>query len=177
MRPYEILASECLIKANIVDLYRDTILLPNGKTTTREVVRRGRAAAVIAALHSGEILFVRQYRHATGDFQLEIPAGMLEEGEDPAAGAARELEEETGYRPGKIRELFSFYSCIGFCDEVLHLFLAEDLTSGTPNPDEDEFVVVETYPKEEALRKVLSGEIRDAKTIAGVLYMCQEIHG
>lgn len=176
MKPYETIKRIELLKGNIVDVVRDTITLPDGRTADREVVLHGDAAAVLPIDKEGNIIFVRQYRHPVGKEVLEIPAGMLEAGEDPQICAARELEEETAYKSNKITFMFSMYSSIGFCNEKLHVYLAEDLQDGSLNLDEDEFVTVERYSLEKALDMIFNNEIYDGKTIAAVLAYKQTLN-
>lgn len=115
-----------------------------------------------------ELLLVRQYRHAVGKTLLEIPAGKLEPGEDPATSAKRELLEETGFEAERLIRLFSFFSTPGFTTEKLHLFLAVGLKLSKQNLDEDEFIDVVTVPFEQALKMIWTGEICDAKSVAGI---------
>jgi ADP-ribose pyrophosphatase len=114
---------------------------------------------------------VRQYRSAVGEFLLELPAGTLELNETPEEAAPRELAEETGDRAARWQRLTGFYTVPGICDEYLHLFLATDLTPGQANREFDEFIEVVTLPLDEALRIARRGEIRDAKTIVGLLWV------
>ena len=165
---YEVLSSETVFKGKIYNIERDIITLPDGRTTSRETVRHNGAAAMVAVDDDGKILFVRQYRHSAGTETLEIPAGTLEKGEDPYDCAVRELEEETGYKCEKMEFMLKFYSSIGFCDEVLHIYLATGLKEGKTNPDDDEFIELERYTPEEAIKMIFAGEIADSKTIASV---------
>jgi len=167
---YETVKSELAYKGLIIDVTRDTVVLPDGRAAVREVVLHGGAAAVVAADGDGKLVFVRQYRHPAGALVLEIPAGTLEPGEDPRVCAARELEEETGIKAGKLSFLFKLYTTIGFCSEVIHIYLAEDLAEGSQDLDEDEFLTVERYTPEEAAELVRNGGIVDGKTIAAVMY-------
>ena len=166
---YELISSERAFQGRFVSVDRDTIALPDGQTAIREVVRRGEAAVIIPVDRGGRLLFVRQYRHPCRGMSLELPAGVLEPGEDPLVCAARELEEETGMRAGKIRQLCRFYTTIGFCDEVIHLFLAEELTDGRAHPDADEFLTHESYTLGEALALIDRGEIINGPSMIGVL--------
>ena len=167
---YEIIRSEKVFDGILIDVYHDIIRLPDGRAAAREIVRHAPAAAVLPVDTDGKLIFVRQYRHALKGLALEIPAGILEKGEDPAVGAARELEEETGRVAGKLSFIFRFYSSIGFCDEELSVFLAEDLTATSQKLDEDEFLTLEKYTAEEAFQMIADGRIVDSKTTAAVLY-------
>ncbi|MNJ50363.1 ADP-ribose pyrophosphatase [compost metagenome] len=138
--------------------------LPDGTQGKREIVKHPGAVAVLA-IHKGRLLLVDQYRQAMGRCELEIPAGKLEQGEDPLEAARRELEEETGYRCGQLTLLHSFYTSPGFADEIIHLYWAEDLAAGEASPDEDEFLEVIGATFEETQQYIAEGRISDAKTI------------
>jgi ADP-ribose pyrophosphatase len=168
MEDYGIVSSEKVFKGKILDVVWDVVRMPDGRDALREVVRHGAAAAVLPVI-DGRIVLVRQYRHPVMDFTLEIPAGMIEGNEDPKSCAARELEEETGYKCGDLTFMFKMYSSIGFCTEVLHVYLAENITPGKQNLDQDEFVTVELYDVERAAEMVFGGEIIDSKTIAAIM--------
>ncbi len=174
---YEVLSSETVFKGKIYDIERDVITLPDGRTTTRETVRHNGASAMIAVDDDGKILFVRQYRHSAFAETLEIPAGTLEKGEDPYDCAVRELEEETGYKCDKMEFLLKFYSSIGICSEVLHIYLATGLKPGKINPDDDEFIKLERYTTEEAIKMIFDGRIIDSKTIAAVFAYKEHMSG
>ncbi|MEK3730840.1 MULTISPECIES: NUDIX hydrolase [Paenibacillus] len=161
------LSTNNIFSGKIISLQVDTVRLPNGNTATREVVRHPGAVAVLA-LKDQKMLVVDQYRQPLGRCEVEIPAGKLEPGEDPLEAAKRELEEETGYTCGSIRKLHSFYTSPGFADEVIHLYLAEDLTRGDMNPDEDEFLEMAEITLEEAYQLIQEERISDAKTILAV---------
>jgi len=167
---YELVNSNHVFSGRILDVIQDTIKLPNGKDAVREVVRHVNASAVVPVNENGEIIFVRQYRHPAGEEILEIPAGTFNgDEENPVDCAARELEEETGYKTGKLTLLSSSYSSIGFCTEIIHIYAAENLTAGTQNLDPDEFVSIETYSLDEAVEMIFNGKIKDSKTIIGLL--------
>ncbi|WP_192043443.1 NUDIX hydrolase [Paenibacillus lycopersici] len=159
--------TEPVFQGKIISLQVDTIQLPNGGTATREIVRHPGAAAVLALI-DGKMLVVEQYRKPMEKFQIEIPAGKLDAGEDPMVAAARELEEETGYRAGKLRPLSAFYTSPGFADEKLYLYLAEELTKGESAPDEDEFLAVDAITFEQAQHYIAEERISDAKTVLAV---------
>ena len=141
----------------------------HGHKTTREVVLHPGASAIIPVTGDGEILFVRQYRYAVEQPLLEIPAGKLERGEDPAAAARRELSEETGASCETLTPLGEILASPGGFTEVLHLYMATGLTFGSQHPDEDEFINFERVPFDVLLDRCLSGDLRDGKTVAGVL--------
>ena len=167
---YETIRSEKVFSGQLVDIYHDVIILPDGREARREIVKHAPAAAVLPVDTDGKLIFVRQYRHSIKAMTLEIPAGILENGEDPASGAMRELEEETGKIAGKLTFVFKFYSSIGFCDEGLSVYIAENLTTTSPNPDEDEFLSIEKYTPDEAFELISTGQIVDSKTTSAVLY-------
>ncbi|WP_058303770.1 NUDIX hydrolase [Gorillibacterium timonense] len=168
-KPFEEVTLEVkpIFQGKIINLDVETVKLPDGGTATREIVRHPGAVCVLARL--GErILVVEQYRKALGRNLVEIPAGKLERGENPLEAAERELQEETGYTAGRIKKLTSFYSAPGFCDELLHLYLADELVAGESHPDEDEFLECGALTLEEAKSLIADGGIADAKTILAV---------
>lgn len=166
---HKTISREEIYKGAIVSLVKDTITLPNGKTTQREVVLHTGAAAVVPIDDEGNIVLVRQYRHPAGKELLEIPAGLLETGEDPLECAKRELEEETGYKASEFSHILSMYTAVGFCTEKIHIYLAKGLYEGKQNLDEDEFVNIERYTLNEALEMIFDGRIEDGKTVCGIL--------
>ncbi len=163
------IGTERIFEGKMINLRVDTVRLPNGETATREVIEHPGAVAVIALTDKDELLMVRQYRHPTGEILLEIPAGKRDRGESPLVCARRELEEETGYGAEQWEPLFSYYSTPGFSDELLYILKASGLKQGQAHTDEEEFIEVVTVPVDEALCMVSRGEIRDAKTIIGIL--------
>lgn len=165
---HETLERREIFKGKILSLYVDRVRLPNGVEAEREVVEHRGAVGMVAMENEGDVYLVRQYRHAPGRDLLEIPAGKLDEGEEPLACARRELAEEIGLEAGEWARLASFYTSPGFSDEVLHLYLARGLSPAEAAPDEDEFLEVVRISLREALSLVSGGEIEDAKTIAGL---------
>ncbi|MEB3221620.1 MAG: NUDIX hydrolase [Candidatus Sericytochromatia bacterium] len=165
---------EDVFRGKIVNVRVDTVVLPDGRTTQREVVDHPGAVAVIARDADGRLLLVRQFRYAVGASSLELPAGCLDRaGEGLEAAARRELAEETGHSAGDWTYLGRFHSSPGILAETMHLWLAEALTPGAPSPEDDEFVTVETVTLPEALEYVRLGRIHDAKTIVGLLWLAQ----
>jgi len=156
----------------IVNLNIDTITLPNGLTVDLEVVRHPGAAAVVPLKNDGTVILIRQFRHAAGGFIYEIPAGKLHHGEDPTDCASRELEEEVGYRAGKLELLSSIFTAPGFTDEVIHVYKATGLTTGRQQLDRDEVLEVVEMPLLEAIKMIETGAIRDAKSIVGLQTVC-----
>jgi len=171
-----LIESRPIHRGRIVDLSIDTVRFPDGNTGELEFVRHSGAAAVLPLLDPREaadptILLIRQYRYAAGGYLFEVPAGRpSHEGEDWELCAGRELEEETGLIAGRLTRLTSILTTPGFTDERIHLFLAEDLRPGTSAPDHDEFIELVHMPLSEALRKVQSEEIVDAKSICTILF-------
>nr|WP_238442405.1 NUDIX hydrolase [Desulfofalx alkaliphila] len=163
------ISSQILHKGKVVNLRVDSVELPNGKIASREVVEHSGAVAVVPITDAGEVLLVRQYRHPLKEVILEIPAGKLDAGERPEQCVKRELLEETGMEADDIKLMFSTYSSPGFCDEILHLYIARKMTYRGQKLDEDEFVKVEKYPLDEAIKMIYKGEIKDCKSIAGLL--------
>lgn len=163
------LSSKMVYKGKILNLRVDQVELPNGKKTDREVVEHGGAVAVVPVNEKNEVVLVRQYRHPAGGILLEVPAGKIEKGEDPDLCAERELREETGFRAGEMKLLFSFFTTPGFTNEKLHLYLARNLIYLGERPDDDEFIDTRIVPMEKALDMVDRGEISDAKSIIGIL--------
>lgn len=166
---YEVLESKMTHKGLLVTVTVDKIAMPDGSSALRESVIRGKdAAAVLAVDNDGSLIFVRQYRHAFGEMLLEIPAGVLNDDEDAAFGVARELEEETGKKPGKLEFLCEMYPTVGYCSEKIQIYIATELTDGVQNLDADEFIEIEKYTLEEALDMIYKGGIKDGKTIAAL---------
>jgi ADP-ribose pyrophosphatase len=171
--PEQIIDSQTLYEGAIVKFYVNTIVLPDGRTSKREIVGTPGAVAIVPVTGDGQVRLVRQYRSGISEFSLEIPAGTLEPGEAPDDAAPRELAEETGDRARDWRFLTSIYTTPGICDEIIHIYLATHLSDGKTQPDADEFIDVVTVPLAEALDMVGSGSIRDAKTIIGLLLAAQ----
>lgn len=165
---YEVIESTCAYKGKVLDIYSDKITMPNGNVTVRETVVRGNAAAIVPVDENGNIIFVRQYRHAAKEMLLEIPVGMIEKGEDPKEAAGRELEEEIGYKCSNLFFVNSVYMAIGICTEQVYFYIAENLEEGVLNPDPDEFIEIERYSLDEAIKMTFNGEIKDVKTMAGI---------
>lgn len=153
----------------IIDLEVQEVRLPDGKPAMREIVRHKGASAVVAVTPEGRFVMVRQFRKPNHALFIEIPAGKLDPGEEPIVCAARELQEETGFIAGRIRPLMRIHTTPGFSDELLHLFVADELVRGETNPDHDEFLTCFEMSREEAIEAIRSGEITDAKTVSGLL--------
>lgn len=164
------LRAEYIYKGRIINLRKDTALLPNGNEALREVIEHPGGVCVAALTDNNEVLMVRQFRYPYSEVVLEIPAGKRDsQTEAPIECGIRELKEETGATAEKIIPLGELYPTPGYCGEIIWLFAAKGLTFGETDPDEDEFLEVERIPLETAVNMILSGEIKDAKTQAAVL--------
>lgn len=164
------ISSQQIFQGRIVKLRVDTVSLPDGRQSTREIIEHVEAVAIVALDNEGRIIMVRQYRKPVEQVLLEIPAGIMEANEDPLSCAQRELREETGYSAGNWQKILSYYSAPGFTDEYLHLYLATDLSDGEVEPDEDEFVETVSLPLKQAYRMIFEGQIKDGKSIIGIQY-------
>jgi ADP-ribose pyrophosphatase len=164
-----LLESQPAYDGKLLHVRLDTVQLPNGKTTFREVVRHPGAVVIVPIDNDGNLHLVRQFRYPCGRAVLEVPAGKLEPGEDPFAAAKRELSEETGAHAGRWIELGRLLPTPGFCDELQHLYLARDLTFGDTHPDEDEFLEQVTVPFDEAVAMAADGRLEDGKSVAAIL--------
>ena len=159
------LDSKLIFDGKVLHLYRDDISLPDGKSAFREYCRHIGAVCVIPITDEGEVICVRQYRYPYGEVLLEIPAGKLDfKGEIPDDAVRRELREETGATSGKLTYLGKFYSSPAILDECIHMYMAEELTFGDTDPDEDEFIESVRIPLPELVEMVMRGEVPDGKT-------------
>ncbi len=167
-------ASSRIYDGRVLNLRVDQVLLNDGTQSTREVVEHRGAVAIVPMLNNDQVILIRQYRYAIGKELLEIPAGTLEIGEDPRTAAKRELEEETGYRSEQVTQIAEIYMAPGYATEKIHVYLATNLQQSKPQLDEDERIETKPVAFSEALQKVRSGEICDAKTVCG-LYRAGEL--
>jgi|TARA_X000001036_G_scaffold429755_1_gene461409 ADP-ribose pyrophosphatase len=165
------ITTEVVYKGDFLDVRRDEVLLPNGETGTREWINHPGAVVIIPILPNGEIALIKQFRYAARSEFLELPAGKLDEGEDPKACAFRELEEEIGYRAGKMQFIANIHPAIGFANEIMSIYLAEDLKKTNYNRDKDEFIELIPTNMEEALNLVWENKITDVKSIIGLLWL------
>lgn len=165
----EPIGSRYVYRGRVVTLRLDTLRTTDGREIVREVVEHRGAVAIVPRLDAATILLVRQFRPAVGEWLLEIPAGTLERDEEADACAARELEEEIGYRPGRLRRMFTQYMAPGYSSERLHAYVADDLRPAKAEADEDEEIQVVPVAAADVERRILAGDIRDAKSIAALL--------
>ena len=166
----KILSSEMIYEGRVFGLRRDEVLEPSGLRATREVVTHPGSVVVLPVLPDGRIVMVRQYRHATRQYLWELVAGRKEPEETPKQGAARELLEETGYRAKRLKVFLDVFPTPGFLEERMYLLLAEGLTAGEAQPEEDEKIEVRAFRLKELKQMIENGRMRDAKSIAGILY-------
>ena len=169
---------ELMYQGSILDIYLDSMELKDGKIEKWDFVshRKG-AAAVVPITNEGKIVLVRQYRNALDRMTLEIPAGCRDSiTENTAVCAARELEEETGYKSSQLEFLLSLKTTVAFCDEFIDVYLATELELGKQQFDEGEEIEVEEYEPEELLNMIYMGKIQDSKTVAGILAYCNKYH-
>lgn len=170
MDKYERIDRELVHKGAIIDYYQDTIRIPNGNIAKWDYIKHKGAAAVVAVRDDGKLLMVRQYRNALDRETLEIPAGGLNDVNEPTdLAAARELEEETGYTAGKLELLLSLRTTVAFCDEKIDVYLATDLKRSRQHLDEDEFLDVLSCDVEELLQMIYECKIQDSKTVSAIL--------
>jgi ADP-ribose pyrophosphatase len=163
------ITSQRIYEGRAVKLRVDTVRKPNGKITTREIVEHADAVAVVVLDSKDRAILVRQYRKAVGKTLLEIPAGSVDPGEQPINTVRRELQEEIGYLPNKIDKLGGFYSAPGYCTEYLHLYLATYLLPSQLEAEDTDEIEVVRVPLPQIPDLIVSGEIADAKSIAGLL--------
>lgn len=157
-------------KGYVIDVVSEEIELPNGQVVGLDIIRHPGASAVVPFLSRDQVMLIRHYRYAVGDTLYEVPAGKLEPGEAPEACAARELEEETGWRAGSIELLGSIWTTPGFTDERIHLYAAHDLEETVQRLEKDEIIELVPMPLDEALELVWSGQLTDAKSALALIY-------
>ncbi|UWZ79964.1 NUDIX hydrolase [Geoalkalibacter halelectricus] len=160
---------EKIFEGRIVSLHREEHELPDGRRAVFEMVRHPGGAAILPLLEDGRVLLIRQFRPAAGGMVWEIPAGRLEPDEGPLECVAREIQEEVGYRAGTIEKIGEMLTAVGFCDEVVHLYLGTDLEPVERALEPDEYIEVVAMPLAEALTRIMDGEITDGKTQLALL--------
>jgi ADP-ribose pyrophosphatase len=165
------LSREELLRGHFLHVVRETVRLPDGGSATREFILHPGAVAVVPLLDDGRIVLERQYRHATGKVMIEIPAGKLDQGEDPLACGQRELEEETGYVAREWARAFTMYPTVAYSDEAIHIWFARGLTLKQAQLDQGEFLEVFTATPEEFLGWCRDGKIVDSKTLAAAIWI------
>lgn len=170
MADYRTLSSRYVYKGHNIRLRVDDVVLPSGKETVREVIEHDGAVAIVALDRDKNVLLVRQFRHAAGKELLEIPAGGIDPGETPEQTAQREMQEETGYAPGKLERLGGFYSAPGYASEYLYLFRATELMPARLMAEDTEEIKLVRISLNEVVELIRSGGIQDAKSVAGLLY-------
>ena len=170
----QVMTEDTAWQGRIFDVNRLRVKLPDGRPATRDVVRHPGAVAIVALTDDGRICLVRQYRTALGRVTVEVPAGKLDPGEDPLECAHRELLEETGMSCDQMAFLTTIATGVGFCDELIHLYMATGLEFAESDPDADEFINVDLVPLPELIDAVLDGRIEDAKTVVGAL-ICDSV--
>ena len=166
----KILRSEEVYKGPVFGVRRDEVLEPGGLRTTREVITHPGSVVVLPLLSDERILLIRQYRHATRMFLWELVAGRIDPGESVRQAAARELVEETGYTAQRFRVFLDLFPTPGFLEERMYILLAEKLTAGKAEPEEDEKITAKVFKRNELERMIETGLLRDAKSVAGLLY-------
>ncbi len=166
----ECLSSRQVFAGNLLNVYRDEVLLPNGHRSTREYIVHPGAVVVVPWLPNGKLVMERQYRYAMKREFLELPAGKLSPGEDPMAAVQRELLEETGYVATRWHTLGRIHPCIGYTNEDMFLYMAQDLTLTKPDLDEDEMLDVVEMSLEDAMKGIREGLITDSKTMVGLFW-------
>jgi ADP-ribose pyrophosphatase len=165
-----VLSSATIYEGLVFGIRRDEVIEPSGVRTTREVITHPGSVVVLPVLPDGRILLIQQYRHAARQYLWELVAGRVDPGETPKVAAARELIEETGYRAKRFRVFLDIFPTPGFLEERMFILLAEGLTAGQAEPEEDERILSRVYNRKQLEEMIRSGKLRDAKSIAGILY-------
>jgi len=165
-----ILSSTTVYEGPVFGIRRDEVIEPSGVRTTREVITHPGSVVVLPVLPDGRILLIQQYRHATRQYLWELVAGRMDPGETPKVAAARELIEETGFRAKRFRIFLDVFPTPGFLEERMFILLADGLTAGEAEPEEDEKIISRAYTRKQLEGMIRGGELRDAKSIAGILF-------
>jgi ADP-ribose pyrophosphatase len=172
-----ILSSTTLYEGAVFGVRRDEVIEPSGIRTTREVITHPGSVVVLPVLPDKRVLLIRQYRHATRQYLWELVAGRMDHGETPREAAARELIEETGYRAKRFRVFLDVFPTPGFLEERMFILLAEGLTAGKAEPEADEKIVSRAYSRKQLEEMIRRGRLRDAKSIAGILFYYRFLAG
>ena len=170
MASEKILSRKVIYEGRILKLRVDSVRTADGRRSTREIVEHDPCIGVVAVDAEDNVLLVNQFRSPLAKNLLEIPAGGIDKGEDPAAAVIREMREETGLRPDKVERLTGFYLSPGFCDEYMHLFLAEDLVPAPLSAEDTAGIELVKVPVAQIPELIFSGKIEDSKSVAGLLY-------
>ncbi len=170
-----VIESKRIFEGRICALRVDTVRLEDGRTATREIIEHDPVVAMVPVEADGTVVLIRQFRLATGGVMLEIPAGIVDPGEDAVTAAQRELREETGLRATKLTQIGEFFASPGFLTELMTIFLAEGLEPAPLDADEDEDIVIRRVSLDEAVRLVEDGQIKDAKSVAGILLAARRL--
>jgi ADP-ribose pyrophosphatase len=166
----KVISSRTIYKGPVFGIRRDEVIEPSGVRTTREVITHPGSVVVLPVLPDGRILMIRQYRHAAHQYLWELVAGRIDAGENPREAAVRELIEETGYRAKRFRIFLDVFPTPGFLEERMFILLAEGLTAGEAEPEEDEKIISRAFSFKQLEEMIRSGKLRDAKSIAGILF-------
>lgn len=158
-----------IYEGKMINLRVDTVMLPEEKQSKREIVEHPGAVAIIPITKNNKIVMIKQFRKPVEDYLLEVPAGKIDENEEPLSSAIRELKEETGYVARDMKFLLKFYTSPGFSNETIHLYIAKDLSLEEADPDEDEYIEMKEYDVDELIEKIHNGEIQDGKTIIAIM--------
>lgn len=169
-RQAKILSSKTVYEGTIFGIRLDEVIEPSGVRTTRELITHPGSVVVLPVLPDGRIVLIQQYRHAAKQYLWELVAGRIDSGENPRKAAARELVEETGYRAKRFRVFLDVFPTPGFLEERMFILLAEGLTAGEAKPEEDEKIISRIYNRKQLEEMIRRGKLRDAKTIAALLY-------
>jgi ADP-ribose diphosphatase len=173
----QVISSRLLCRGKVFTVSSDEVIEPSGVRARRDIIRHP-GSVVILAVDTGQreprVLLIRQYRYAAGAYLWELPAGHIDQGEDPLTAAKRELQEETGYTARYWKPALKFYASPGFLDETMWVYLARDLQRGQAEPEEDESIRARFFPMSDAVRMATSGKLSDGKTIAGILWFQQQ---
>jgi ADP-ribose pyrophosphatase len=165
-----VLRSSTIYNGPVFGIRRDEVIEPSGVRTTREVITHPGSVVVLPVLPGGRILLIRQYRHAAHQYLWELVAGRIDAGENPRGAAVRELIEETGYRATSFRIFLDVFPTPGFLEERMFILLAEGLTAGQAEPEEDEKIISRAFTFKQLEEMIRTGKLRDAKSIAGILF-------